>query len=125
MTKPLIAVAVLKNGQISGHAGRTVNWQIYTVENSIPVPLWSIRLNKAGTLHEWHEQTDDPRHPLYAVDAAIVASAGPGVTRRLQEHGTRLLTTSETDPLQAISDYLAGELQPATEQAEEGCCHTH
>ncbi|MDK2777703.1 MAG: nitrogen fixation protein [Pseudomonadota bacterium] len=122
MSKTLIAVAVLKNGRISGHAGRTVGWHIYRTDGDEPQLVWTLQLSKAGNLHEWHQGSDDPRHPLYGVDVAIAASAGSGVTRRLAEHGTRLLTTIETDPLQAIRDYLAGNLQPAPVRASEDCC---
>ena len=93
MTTPLIAVAVLKNGNISGHAGRTVNWDVYATDSEEPLLVWSIRLSKSGSLHEWHVRGNGERHPLHSVDVAICGSAGEGVTRRLAERDTQLLTT--------------------------------
>lgn len=120
MTVPLIAVAVLKNGRISPHAGRAVHWDVYTLTEQ-PERVWSLHLTKDGCLHEWHVRGDGNRHPLHSVDVALCGSAGEGVTRRLAQRDTQLLTTAETDPLEAIAAYLAGTLPPAQPHDEAGC----
>jgi len=121
MTTPLIAVAVLKNGKISGHAGRTVNWDVYAVDGAEPVLVWNIKLKKPGTLHEWHVNGNGERHPLHSADVAICGSGGEGVTRRLAERDTKLITTAETDPVKAIKDYLNGTLAAGLPHDEADC----
>ena len=121
MTVPLIAVAVLKNGTISPHAGRAVNWDVYALTESGPNLAWSLKLTKDGCLHEWHVRGDGNRHPLHSVDVALCGSAGEGVTRRLAERETRLITTAESDPLKAINDFLNGTLSDALPHDEAGC----
>ena len=49
-------------------------------------------------------------HPLDSVQAVIVASAGPGFIGRLSARGIEVITTSQTDPLSAVGQYLAGTL---------------
>ena len=122
MSNALIAVAVLKNGTISPHAGRAARWQVYAISNGAePQLVWSLELTAAGSLHEWHVNGDGNRHPLHGVDVAIVKSAGEGVTRRLAERDTVLVTTSESDPLTAIGQYLDGTL-PAGKPHDEAEC---
>ncbi|WP_428240012.1 NifB/NifX family molybdenum-iron cluster-binding protein [Gynuella sp.] len=127
MVNGLIAVAVLKNGTISPHAGKTVRWQVYivTAGQAAPQPVWSLELSRASSLHEWHVQHEDLPHPLHAVNVAIVQSAGAGVTQRLAAHDTKLLTTTESDPLTAVRLYLEGELPPGQPHDDQGCGHSH
>ena len=122
MSSSLIAVAVLKNGTVSPHAGRAARWQVYAVNGgSEPQLVWSLELTPGGSLHEWHVNGDGNRHPLHGVDVAIVKSAGEGVTRRLAERDTILVTTSEPDPVTAIKLYLDDRLPPGQPHDEAEC----
>ena len=94
---------------------------IHIVDSEEPLLVWSIRLSKSGSLHEWHVRGNGERHPLHSVDVAICGSAGEGVTRRLAERDTQLLTTTETDPLKAIRDYLKGTLASGLPHEEAEC----
>ena len=119
----LIAVAVKKDGSVSPHAGRALDWQVYVVTEHEPTPqhCWDIRLTESGCLHEWHVREDGNNHPLHGVHVAIAASGGDGVRRRLAERNTVLLDCAETDPIAAVSDYLKGNLQPGAGHAEMDC----
>ncbi|WP_221798791.1 NifB/NifX family molybdenum-iron cluster-binding protein [Oceanobacter mangrovi] len=123
MSESLIAVAVQADGTISPHGGRADHWDVYVIGSQGPELVWSLDLQAAGSLHEWHVRGDGNRHPLHAVDVAICGSAGEGVTRRLGERGTLLETTTESQPLKAIEDYLASQLAPGLPHEEAACLH--
>ena len=121
MTQQLIAVAVTAEGQISAHAGRALDWQVYAVVDGTTQQAWSLQLTDSGCLHEWHVRPNPERHPLHAVDVAIAGSGGDGVKRRLLQRDTLLVETAETDPTKAIADYLAGSLLPGKGHDEDQC----
>jgi hypothetical protein len=122
MCNRLIAVAVTVDGAVSPHAGRAMVWQVFVLaSNPLPQLVWTVCLTDAGSLHEWHVREDNTRHPLHAVDVAIVGSAGEGVTRRLQEKGIELVTTTESDPLKAVLGYLQGVLPDGLPHDEAAC----
>jgi len=119
----LIAVAVTEEGQISNHAGRSACWQVFDVwpERAEPVLIYRLALEEPSVLHTWHTQAYPERHPLHAVDVAIVMTAGEGVIRRLGERGVKLVTTSELDPLQAVKAYLKDALPEGPPHDEHTC----
>ena len=123
MQSQLIAVAVSEQDRVSPHAGRALRWQVYvsTENNPEPVLAWTLSLTDSGCLHEWHVREDNQRHPLHNVDIAIAGSGGEGVKRRLAERDTKLVDTAQTEPLQAVLDYLSGQLVPGRGHDEEQC----
>ena len=123
MTAQLIAVAVKKNGQLADHAGRARHWQVYVVTETEITFAWALELTEMSCLHEWHVRGDGNRHPLHYVDVALAGSAGDGVTRRLKERDTVLLTTAESDPITAITAYRADALPAGL--PHEACQHDH
>lgn len=123
MAEQLIAVAVGKDGKLADHAGRALHWQVYVVTDTDITFAWALELSAMGCLHEWHVRGDGNRHPLHYVDVALAGSAGEGVTRRLKERNTVLLTTAESDPIAAIAAYRADNL-PAGLPHEECQHHT-
>lgn len=122
MNSTLIAVAV-KDLKVSPHAGRALCWEVYVTTEAEPEPTlcWEIHLSETGCLHEWHVRPDNERHPLHGVDVAIAASGGDGVKRRLAERNTELVETAETDPLQAVLNYIEGSLKPGLGHDEKEC----
>lgn len=125
MAEQLIAVAVTNTGSIAAHAGRALQWRVYTVsDKAAPCLAWTLDLTNFGCLHEWHVRGDGNRHPLHFVDIAIAASAGEGVRQKLQQRKTELLTTSEENPEKAIAAYLDGKL-PEGLPHEKVACHSH
>ena len=128
MSVPLIAVAIYQDGQVSPHAGRADLWQVYAVDKGKPEAVWQLKLTSAGSLHEWHVRGDGSRHPLHAVDVAICGSGGEGVTRRLAERDTQLVTTTEKNPLNAVISFLEGTLADGLPHNEAECldpAHRH
>ena len=123
MNEKLVAVAVKDDGSIAPHAGRASRWMVYIVADDMedPTLAWTLDLTDTGTLHEWHVRGDGGRHPLHYVNTAIAESAGEGVTRRLLERKTELLTTTETSPLAAIKAYRAGQLAEGLPHDEQHC----
>jgi predicted Fe-Mo cluster-binding NifX family protein len=96
---------------ITGHAGKTRRFLIYEAGGSgTPQEVERLDLPKQMSLHEHHG--DD--HPVYALDAVITASCGPGFVQRLGRFGVRVVATSEKDPATAAAALAAGrELPPA------------
>ncbi|GAB1257778.1 hypothetical protein NBRC116494_22800 [Aurantivibrio plasticivorans] len=121
MTTPLIAVATNEDGTVSPHAGRAETWKVYAVEGDKPEHVWDIHVDPPGSLHEWHVRGDGNRHPVHGVDVAIAGSAGEGVTRRLAERDTQLVTTAEKNPEKAVIDYLEGNLAAGLPHEETEC----
>jgi predicted Fe-Mo cluster-binding NifX family protein len=96
---------------ITGHAGRTRRFLIFEADGSgEPVEVERLDLPKEMSLREHHG--DD--HPIYALDAVITGSCGPGFVQRLGRFGVRVVATSEKDPSRAAAALAAGrELPPA------------
>lgn len=118
----LIAVAVTEEGHISNHAGRSQCWQVFDVwPESEPRLIYTLTLEESSVLHLWHTQAHPERHPLHAVDVAIVMTAGEGVIRRLAERGVTLVTTSEQQPLAAVQAYLNNALPEGPPHDEHTC----
>jgi hypothetical protein len=125
MAEQLIAVAVTNDGTIASHAGRALQWQVYTASDEAePCLVWTLDLTRFGCLHEWHVRGDGNRHPLHFVDVVIAASAGEGVRQRLQQRETELRTTSEENPEKAVAAYRAGNL-PEGLPHETVVCNSH
>jgi DNA-binding transcriptional ArsR family regulator len=64
-----------------------------------------------------HEFSGNGPHPLDVVQALIVGSAGPGFIGRMSARGVVVVTTSESDPVSAVTKYLAGNLPVAVDAA--------
>jgi len=106
-----IAVASQNYRTVTSHAGKTRRFLVFEVDGSGP-PREIDRLDLARdmTLHAFHGPGP---HPLYAMDAVIAGSAGPGVVRRLHARGVGVAATTETDPLRAVQGWRDGTLPPA------------
>jgi len=109
-----IAVPTKNFTTISGHAGQTRKWLLYTlVDNAtatdaVPLPQ-QIELAKNMSIHHFK---DDGPHPLDGVDLVITFSAGDGFFRRMEKRGAKVILTGEADPAAAIRNYLSGTPQP-------------
>lgn len=108
---PKIAVASQNFRTVTPHAGKTRRFLIFRVEPG-EVPEESERLDLPPEM-AFHEFQDANPHPLDGVQVLIVGSCGEGFIRRLARRGIEVVATAETDPRQAIADYLAGSLKPA------------
>lgn len=120
--RSLVAVAVDRNEQVAGHAGRAHHWWVFDVwPGESPELAYRLNLAEHACLHEWHVCEQPERHPLHGMDVAIAAGAGEGVIRRLGERGVSMLTTCESDPQRAVEAWLAGNLPAALPHEEHAC----
>jgi predicted Fe-Mo cluster-binding NifX family protein len=104
-----IAVTSQNHRTITGHAGKTRRFLVYTVDASgTPVEAEPLDLPKTMSLHEYHG--DD--HPLFACDVLITAGCGENFRRRMAAHGVEVVATATTDPLDTVGRWLRGEPLP-------------
>lgn len=116
-----IAVASQNFRTITSHAGRTRRFLVYDARpGEVPAEVGRLDMPQDMALHNFHGTGD---HPLYAMDAIIVGSAGAGFVHRMAARGVRVAATAETDPQAAVTAFLAGTLPPAAPHEHTG--HKH
>ncbi|ADP69864.1 Dinitrogenase iron-molybdenum cofactor biosynthesis protein [Rhodomicrobium vannielii ATCC 17100] len=96
---------------ITGHAGKARRFMVFEAASDNWIVL-------TGTLDlpmemSIHEHPAEAAHPLDGIDALITASCGGGFAKRLAERGVRVILTSETDPMTAVTALLSGAALPA------------
>ena len=97
---------------ITGHAGKTRRFLIYTPDDKgMPAETDRLDLPKEMSMHEFR----DADHPLDELDVLITGSCGEGFVRRMAAKGVMVVATSETDPIQAAAAVLAGNSLPPAE----------
>ena len=89
---------------ITGHAGKTRRFLVYESLQDEIREIERLDLPKEMSMHEFRGD----RHPLDALDVLIVGSSGQGFMRRMAAKGVRVVATSETDPLKAVSSVVSG-----------------
>lgn len=103
-----IAVASQHYRTVSGHAGKCRRFLVFEAEHgTAPREVERFDLPRKLTFREF---AGDGPHPLDSVQAVIVASAGAGFIGRMAARGIEVITTSQTDPLCAATQYVAGDL---------------
>ncbi|MGO3929445.1 nitrogen fixation protein [Rhodopseudomonas pseudopalustris] len=121
-----IAVASQNFRTITGHAGMTRRFMVFEAAAGQPcAEVERIELAKDQAIHEF--KGDGP-HPLDSVQVVIAGSAGAGFINRMAARGIAAVTTDETDPVTAVTDYVAGRLQTSAPHAhdhEHGHDHHH
>lgn len=97
---------------ITGHAGKARRFLVFETDTgSAPREIERLDLPKEMSLHE--HRGDD--HPVYGLDAVITAGCGSGFAKRLAQHGIRVITTSERDPVTAATAVALGHPLPPAE----------
>jgi predicted Fe-Mo cluster-binding NifX family protein len=119
-----IAVTSQNYRTITPHAGKTRRFLVYeAAPDKEPVEVDRLNLPKDMALHEFH---GDGPHPLYAVDVVIAGSFGHGFSRRMAKQGIVAVMTNESDPVQAVRDFLASPVGTLKQNVEQcGCDHHH
>ena len=110
-----IAVTSQNFRTITGHAGKARRFMVYT-ENQQGEWTESDRIDlpKEMSMHEFRGLS----HPIDELDILITASCGNGFIHKMSSRGVDVITTSETDPLLAVTQYAAGiPLPPAAPHA--------
>lgn len=117
-----IAIASQNFRTITPHAGMTRRFMIFEVGSGCaPQEINRLDLPRGHSIHEYAGH--DP-HPLDDVDVVIAGSAGPGFIDRMAARGVKAVATAETDPIQAITQFMAGTLPPPAAEEGGGCnCH--
>lgn len=105
-----IAITSQNFRTISGHAGKTRRFLVYDAQPGEPITEISrLDLPKEMSIHEY--SGDD--HPVFSVDIIITGGCGEGFLRRMAAHDVRVITTSETDPVDAVVAVAQGQALPA------------
>ncbi|MGE4279632.1 MAG: NifB/NifX family molybdenum-iron cluster-binding protein [Magnetospirillum sp.] len=106
-----IAIASQNWLTITNHPGKTGRFRVFEVQDQEDVrELDRLELPTEMFIHNFKDSGD---HPLYHMDVLIAGTAGSGFIDRLARYGVTVATTSEKDPLAAISHYRAGTLPPS------------
>ena len=118
-----IAVASQNRKEITGHTGRCRKFWIYQIENNAVISKELLELPKEQSFHE-----TSPWEPssLDNVQVLIAGGMGTGLAQRLQQKNIQALITKETNPDQAVKDFLNGTLKTEPfEPHEHGHVHGH
>jgi predicted Fe-Mo cluster-binding NifX family protein len=110
-----IAVTSQNFRTITGHAGKTRRFLVYTLSNEGEwIETERVDLPKEMSIHEFKGGP----HPVDAFDVVITESCGDGFIRKMTARGVTVLTTSETDPVTAVKTYAAGHALPPAKPHE-------
>lgn len=103
-----IAVTSQNRRTITEHAGKCRKFWIYETDQNQVVAKTLLELPIEQSFHQSSLQAP---HPLDDVQVLIAGGMGSGLNRRLAAKNIKALVTSETDPDQAVLDYLQGNLE--------------
>jgi len=116
-----IAVSSQNFRTVTSHAGKARRFIVFDLATPcMPREVERLDLPRELAMHEFRGL----HHPLFAMDAVITGGAGEGFVRRLGARGIEVVRTGETDPLQAVHDYIAGIVKPPLPHAQ-GDDHPH
>jgi predicted Fe-Mo cluster-binding NifX family protein len=105
-----IAVTSQNFRTVTAHAGKTRRFLIYElVPPGAPQEVERLDLPQELSFHEFR----GTHHPVDGVTALITGGAGDGFRARLAQRCIEVVVTGETDPVQAVRDYIAGVVKPA------------
>lgn len=115
-----IAVTSQNFRTVTAHAGKTCRFLIFDIScpNS-PREIDRLDLDRSMSFHEFR----GIQHPIDGVTALITGGAGEGFRARMAQRNIELVVTGETDPRQAVIDYIQGVVKPAVAHDEHGHCH--
>jgi predicted Fe-Mo cluster-binding NifX family protein len=111
-----IAVASQNRKEITDHTGRCRKFWIYQIENDAIATKELLELPKEQS---FHESSPLEPSPLDHVQVLIAGGMGSGLVRRLQEKNIQALITKETNPDQAVKDFLNNTLKTEPSEPHE------
>lgn len=120
----IIAVTSQNLKTITPHAGKTRRFLLFSANSGqAPARTGTIDLPMGMAFHDFK---GDGAHPLDQVNAIVTASAGEHFVTRMAERGIVVAITDQTDPDEAVRQFLAGKLGQAGGEDACGCSgHTH
>jgi len=103
---PVIKIGVTSQNfrTITGHAGKTRRFFVYESQSTGFRELDRLDLPPEMAIHSFQGGP----HPLDDLDVLITASCGQEFVQRMAARQVRVLATSETDPLRAVTQVVAG-----------------
>lgn len=105
-----IALPTEDGSKLSGHAGQARRWALYDCRPGAPLTeLRCVVLERPQLFHHWPDTTSLATHPLAATEVIIAGSAGANFVERMRRRGVRVVQTGETQVVDAIEKFLAGE----------------
>ena len=110
---------------ITPHAGMACRFMIFeTASDNEIIQTGQLDLPKEMAMHG---HPSDTAHPVDGVDVLITGSCGQGLARRLAARGIKVVVTSETDPITAVTALVSGApLPPApAEDGDHDACECH
>lgn len=110
---------------ITPHAGMARRFMIFeTVADNQIIQTGQLDLPKEMAMHE---HSSHAPHPIDGIDALITGSCGEGLAKKLAARGIRVFVTSETDPMTAVTAFVAGAPLPSAlaEDGDHGGCECH
>ncbi len=118
----IIAVASQNFRTVTAHAGKTRRFILFEAEQGKePIEVGRLDLPMGMAFHDFH---GDGPHPLDQAQVVLAASAGPGFIRRMSARGIAAAVSSESDPVEAVRQFLTGKTgQPNSEVSACGCGH--
>ena len=117
-----VAVTSQNFRTVTAHAGKARRFLIYDISAPCsPREVDRLDLPKEMSFHEFHGE----QHPIDGVEAVVTGGAGQGFVARLAQRGIEVVICGETDPLQAVKDYIQGVVKPAVEDADHHHHHEH
>ena len=117
-----VAVTSQNFRTVTAHAGKARRFLIYDISTPCsPREVDRLDLPKEMSFHEFHGE----QHPIDGVEAVVTGGAGQGFVARLAQRGIEVVICGETDPLQAVKDYIQGVVKPAVEDADHHHHHEH
>ena len=106
-----IAVATQDGVTVTSHGGRARRFVVYEVTaGADPLLVETLELAEDQALHH---HGDGAPHPIDAVQVLVAGTSGQGFVNHLRRRGIEPVLTAETDPVQAVRDWLAGTVKPA------------
>jgi predicted Fe-Mo cluster-binding NifX family protein len=117
-----IAVSSQNFRTVTSHAGKARRFIVFDVSDPAQVTeLERLDLPREMSMAEYRGLD----HPLFAMDVVITAGAGGGFVQRFASRGIEVVITGETDPAQAVRDYLSGMVKPPVVDPSQEHGHTH
>lgn len=118
-----IAVTSQNFRTVTGHAGRARRFLIYDVQpGAEPVEVERLDLPKDMAMHDFHGTGP---HPVDGVDVILSEGFGEGFGQRMAKRGILAVSTTQTDPVEAVKAYVADLGTAAPGGATCGCGHGH
>lgn len=121
----IVAITAQNKKEISEHAGKCLNFLIFTIDNNSIVKQRLLELTKEETLHAHFQKENNstPKSVLFDVDILLTRGIGSSAIQKLANHNVICYKIEETDPNTAIKKLIDGTLEAISpiSHAVSGC----